>query len=299
MKKILCQLTLITMLFSLNINAFAENTDYAPAQIELKTSKNTVNTNDEFTVSLYFLNANEYPYGICAFTSTLTYDSDAFTLQKVNYAVNECDVTIKAEENTYKSLYVCVPDENSTGFSKTTAFYTAFFRVNENAKEKEYDFNISFDSVSGINYSDGEAEIFSVDFNNSTTKIKITSDRSEPDENNDTQFVGDEDAKFTQSEVLTESTIITSSTQSEQISSTAEGSTSKITSPESKTEDYSMPGYETEQNSSTETQSTIKTEKKDTQNNSLFAIIFIILLAIILVIGIIVIVNKIKQRRRK
>ena len=289
MKRLLCFLISIIFL-SFSITAFAQNDKYESAQIDLILSKDSVMAQDEFMLTLSFKNASSYPHGICAFTSTLTFDESAFTLQKVNYTVDEVDITTNSSQGIYKSLYVFAPDANSKGFSDDGPFYTAYFKVKDNVKSGKYEFGIDFDTISGVDYIGGEAQIFSVDFNKPTISVEVVNTQISSQVKDDINFIKDDDAEFTQPQQIQIDS--QASVQSESIISSIDSNISNDTTSVEILEDNQSSVLTIgpiDQND----QQNIDTQKnQQIPQKTIFTIIFIIVLAIILVIVIIIVVNR-------
>ena len=133
---------------------------------------------DEIQVSLVFNNASEYPYGLGAFCAKLTYNSNAVKLKSVKSAAPRSDVTSNNSGSTLNTLYVFASVTAQPGFNTDGVFYTATFKVLDNASGNA-DFALTFDEMTVCEYSsDGKVTNHKVPFNSPSASVAIKSGSS-------------------------------------------------------------------------------------------------------------------------
>lgn len=143
--------------------------------VSLIASHITAVAGDEIQVSLVFNNASEYPYGLGAFCAKLTYNSNAVKLKSVKSAAPRSDVTSNNSGSTLNTLYVFASVTAQPGFNTDGVFYTATFKVLENASGNA-DFALTFDEMTVCEYSsDGKVTNHKVPFNSPSASVAIKS----------------------------------------------------------------------------------------------------------------------------
>ena len=143
--------------------------------VSLIASHITAVAGDEIQVSLVFNNASEYPYGLGAFCAKLTYNSNAVKLKSVKSAAPRSDVTSNNSGSTLNTLYVFASVTAQPGFNTDGVFYTATFKVLDNASGNA-DFALTFDEMTVCEYSsDGKVTNHKVPFNSPSVSVAIKS----------------------------------------------------------------------------------------------------------------------------
>ena len=143
--------------------------------VSLIASHITAVAGDEIQVSLVFNNASEYPYGLGAFCAKLTYNSNAVKLKSVKSAAPRSDVTSNNSGSTLNTLYVFASVTAQPGFNTDGVFYTATFKVLDNASGNA-DFALTFDEMTVCEYSsDGKVTNHKVPFNSPSASVAIKS----------------------------------------------------------------------------------------------------------------------------
>lgn len=170
MKKALSVMLAICLIMLLAFPASA--VEFPDLKVTLISEYDSVEIGEEVKVTLSFNNASEYPYGLAAFCSFLTYDSSVLRVKSINAAVPRSSIRHNSMSGELRSIYTFASAQREPGFNTDGAFYTVTF---EAVGAGEAIINVTFDAITVTDYETDELN-FRVNFNSPSTKISVKGD---------------------------------------------------------------------------------------------------------------------------
>jgi len=170
MKKLVLLLVALILLFSFSFVVSAA--DFPAAEVSLASNYDTVEIGEEVKVTLSFDNASDYPYGLAAFCSYLTYDSNVLRVKSTNVAVPRSSIRHNSMSGELRSIYTFASAQKKPGFNTDGAFYTVTFEAIGSGSTKV---NVTFDAITVTDYESKELN-YKVEFNSADVTIKVNGD---------------------------------------------------------------------------------------------------------------------------
>ena len=207
---ICCLAVLCSMFISGTITASAAN----DVKVEIISSAIKAEPGDRFLVSYSFKNADEYKYGLTAFTGILKFDSSKVRCTKATHSSfnNSFFTTNKSLDGEVRTLYAYANLNKKPGVNSDAAFVTYEFLVKKGAVG-DVKFALSFDTVVTTDYDKNPVENITLTYDTPSCVVKIVNP----------------DAESTSSEATSTDTT-SSNTSSKPTSSTTSSNTSSNSS---------------------------------------------------------------------
>ncbi|MBQ5885399.1 MAG: hypothetical protein IIW79_03225 [Clostridia bacterium] len=173
---ICCLAVLCAMFISGTITASAAN----DVKVEIISSAIKAEPGDRFLVSYSFKNADEYKYGLTAFTGILKFDSSKVRCTKATHSSfdNSFFTTNKSLDGEIRTLYAYANLNKKPGVNSDAAFVTYEFLVKKGAVG-DVKFALSFDTVVTTDYDKEPVENITLTYDTPSCIVKIVNPGAE------------------------------------------------------------------------------------------------------------------------
>ena len=164
------------MLVSASITASAGN----DVKVEIISNVIKAEPGDRFLVSYSFKNADEFKYGLTAFTGILKFDSSKVRCTKATHSSfnNSFFTTNKSLDGEVRTLYAYANLNKKPGVNSDAAFVTFEFLVKKDAVG-EVKFSLSFDTMVTTDYDKDPVENITLTYNTPSCVVEIINPNAE------------------------------------------------------------------------------------------------------------------------
>lgn len=173
---ICCLAVICAMLVSASITASAGN----DVKVEIISNVIKAEPGDRFLVSYSFKNADEFKYGLTAFTGILKFDSSKVRCTKATHSSfnNSFFTTNKSLDGEVRTLYAYANLNKKPGVNSDAAFVTYEFLVKKDAVG-EVKFSLSFDTMVTTDYDKDPVENITLTYNTPSCTVEIINPNAE------------------------------------------------------------------------------------------------------------------------
>lgn len=173
---ICCLAVICAMLVSASITASAGN----DVKVEIISNVIKAEPGDRFLVSYSFKNADEFKYGLTAFTGILKFDSSKVRCTKATHSSfnNSFFTTNKSLDGEVRTLYAYANLNKKPGVNSDAAFVTYEFLVKKDAVG-EVKFSLSFDTMVTTDYDKDPVENITLTYNTPSCVVEIINPNAE------------------------------------------------------------------------------------------------------------------------
>lgn len=173
---ICCLAVICAMLVSASITASAANN----VKVEIISNVIKAEPGDRFLVSYSFKNADEFKYGLTAFTGILKFDSSKVRCTKATHSSfnNSFFTTNKSLDGEVRTLYAYANLNKKPGVNSDAAFVTYEFLVKKDAVG-EVKFSLSFDTMVTTDYDKDPVENITLTYNTPSCTVEIINPNAE------------------------------------------------------------------------------------------------------------------------
>ena len=173
---ICCIAVMCAMFVSASITASAAN----DVKVEIISNVIKAEPGDRFLVSYSFKNADEFKYGLTAFTGILKFDSSKVRCTKATHSSfnNSFFTTNKSLDGEVRTLYAYANLNKKPGVNSDAAFVTYEFLVKKDAVG-EVKFSLSFDTMVTTDYDKDPVENITLTYNTPSCTVEIINPNAE------------------------------------------------------------------------------------------------------------------------
>ena len=173
---ICCLAVICAMLVSASITASAAN----DVKVEIISNVIKAEPGDRFLVSYSFKNADEFKYGLTAFTGILKFDSSKVRCTKATHSSfnNSFFTTNKSLDGEVRTLYAYANLNKKPGVNSDAAFVTYEFLVKKDAVG-EVKFSLSFDTMVTTDYDKDPVENITLTYDTPSCVVEIINPNAE------------------------------------------------------------------------------------------------------------------------
>ena len=173
---ICCLAVICAMLVSASITASAAN----DVKVEIISNVIKAEPGDRFLVSYSFKNADEFKYGLTAFTGILKFDSSKVRCTKATHSSfnNSFFTTNKSLDGEVRTLYAYANLNKKPGVNSDAAFVTYEFLVKKDAVG-EVKFSLSFDTMVTTDYDKDPVENITLTYDTPSCVVEIINPTAE------------------------------------------------------------------------------------------------------------------------
>ena len=173
---ICCLAVMCAMFVSASITASAAN----DVKVEIISNVIKAEPGDRFLVSYSFKNADEFKYGLTAFTGILKFDSSKVRCTKATHSSfnNSFFTTNKSLDGEVRTLYAYANLNKKPGVNSDAAFVTYEFLVKKDAVG-EVKFSLSFDTMVTTDYDKDPVENITLTYNTPSCTVEIINPNAE------------------------------------------------------------------------------------------------------------------------
>ena len=173
---ICCLAVMCAMFVSASITASAAN----DVKVEIISNVIKAEPGDRFLVSYSFKNADEFKYGLTAFTGILKFDSSKVRCTKATHSSfnNSFFTTNKSLDGEVRTLYAYANLNKKPGVNSDAAFVTYEFLVKKDAVG-EVKFSLSFDTMVTTDYDKDPVENITLTYDTPSCVVEIINPNAE------------------------------------------------------------------------------------------------------------------------